>query len=405
MRKKKTLRDIDVSGKRVVVRADLNVPFVPTTSVPSTPVISDDSRIQAVLPTLRYLKKRGARIVLCSHLDRPNGKVVKELRLAPVALRLQELLGEPIVYVRSCVGPQVQEAAAELEPGEVLLLENLRFDPREEKNDHEFAKALASLGDVYVNDAFGVSHRAHASVEAIAHYLPAVAGLQMERELKMLSATLDNPARPLGAVMGGAKVSDKIQALKNLLQLVNRLFIGGGMATTFLRAQGYGTGRSMVEEERIGLARDILDNARSLGVAAYLPLDVVVTDAFAAHAPHKTVPADRVPNGAYIMDIGPATVAAFAEGLHECRTVLWNGPMGVYEYEPFSAGTRAVAETLADLNGAITVVGGGSTAEAVQEMGLANSMNHVSMGGGASLEFLEGRELPGIATLLSKDRA
>jgi len=405
LRKKKTLRDIDVSGKRVVVRADLNVPFVPTTSVPSTPVISDDSRIQAVLPTLRYLKKRGARIVLCSHLDRPNGKVVKELRLAPVALRLQELLGEPIVYVRSCVGPQVQEAAAELEPGEVLLLENLRFDPREEKNDHEFAKALASLGDVYVNDAFGVSHRAHASVEAIAHYLPAVAGLQMERELKMLSATLDNPARPLGAVMGGAKVSDKIQALKNLLQLVNRLFIGGGMATTFLRAQGYGTGRSMVEEERIGLARDILDNARSLGVAAYLPLDVVVTDAFAAHAPHKTVPADRVPNGAYIMDIGPATVAAFAEGLHECRTVLWNGPMGVYEYEPFSAGTRAVAETLADLNGAITVVGGGSTAEAVQEMGLANSMNHVSMGGGASLEFLEGRELPGIATLLSKDRA
>ncbi len=403
MKKKKTVRDIDVSGKWVLLRADLNVPFAPITTFPSTPVISDDNRIQAVLPTIRYLKKRGARIVLCSHLGRPNGKIVKELRLAPVAIRLQELLGEPVIYMRDYVGPVVQEVVTELEPGQVLLLENLRFDPREEKNDHEFAKALASLAQVYVNDAFGAAHRAHSSIEAITHYLPAVAGLQMERELKMLSAALDNPVRPFGAVVGGAKVSDKIDAIKNLLQLVDRLFLGGGLATTFLKAQGHEIGRSLVEEERMDVALDILRAAKFQGVSVYLPNDLVVADTFAAFAPHRTILVGQVPKGSHVMDIGPGTVQTFAQGLKECHTVLWNGPMGVFEFEPFSAGTRGIAQTMADLDGAITVVGGGSTAEAVQEMGLANSMNHVSMGGGASLEFMEGRNLPGIATLLDKD--
>ena len=396
--RKNTVRDIDVSGKRVLMRADLNVPFVPGTTT-----ISDDSRIQAILPTLRYLKKRGARIVLCSHLGRPNGKVVKEMRLQPVAVRLEALLGEPLVYVRNFVGPIVQDLASELEPGQVLLLENLRFDPREENNDPEFAQALASLADVYVNDAFGAAHRAHASIHAITRYLPAVAGLQMERELKMLSTALEDPARPMGAVMGGAKVSDKIDVLQNLALRVDRLFIGGGMAATFFNAQGYEMGNSLVEEERKGMALDILRRAEAQGVTVYLPQDLVVAQAFDADAQYQTVAIDHVPPDGYVMDIGPGTIQAFTQGLRECRTVLWNGPMGVFELEPFTMGTRAVAETLADLNGAITVVGGGSTAEAVQEMGLANSMNHVSMGGGASLEFLEGRELPGVATLLDKE--
>ncbi len=403
MKKKKTVRDIDVSGKWVLLRADLNVPFAPITTFPSTPVISDDIRIQAVLPTIRYLKKRGARIVVCSHLGRPGGKVVKELRLVPVALRLEALLGEPVIYMRNYMSPAVQEVVAEMEPGQVLLLENLRFDPREEKNDHEFAKALASLAEVYVNDAFGVAHRAHASIEAITHYLPAVAGLQMERELKMLSAALDNPVRPLGAVVGGAKVSDKVKAIKNLLQRVDCLFIGGGLATTFVHAEGHGVGRALSEEERNGLAADILSSAKAQGVTLHLPTDLVVADSFAAYSPHRTVSIDRVPKDSYVMDIGRGTVNAFAKGMKGCRTVLWNGPMGVFEFEPFSAGTRGIAQTMADLDGAITVVGGGSTAEAVQEMGLANSMNHVSMGGGASLEFMEGRELPGITTLLDKE--
>lgn len=403
MKKKKTVRDIDVSGKWVLLRADLNVPFAPITTFPSTTIISDDIRIQAVLPTIRYLKKRGSRIVVCSHLGRPGGKVVKKLRLAPVALRLEALLGEPVIYMRNYIGPIVQEVVAEMEPGQVLLLENLRFDPREEKNDHEFAKALASLAQVYVNDAFGAAHRAHASIEAITHYLPAVAGLQMERELKMLSAALDNPIRPLGAVVGGAKVSDKIDAIKNLLQLVQHLFLGGGLATTFLKAQGHEVGHSLVEEERMDVALDILRDAKSQGVTVYLPSDLIVADSFAAHAPHRTAFISQVPKNSHVMDIGPKTVHAFSQGIKQCRTVIWNGPMGVFEFEPFSAGTRGIAQTMADLDGAITVVGGGSTAEAVQEMGLANSMNHVSMGGGASLEFMEGHELPGIATLLDKD--
>jgi len=396
--RKKTVRDIDVVGKRVLLRVDLNVPFVPGTTI-----ISDDSRIQAVMPTIRYLRKRGASIVLCSHLDRPKGKVVKEMRLAPVANRLEALLGEPVIHVRDCVGPMVEEAAKELEPGQVLLLENLRFHPEEEKNDPEFAKALASLAEVYVNDAFGVSHRTHVSIHAVTQYLPAVAGLQMERELKMLSTALENPARPLGAVMGGAKVSDKIDVLKSMVRRVNRLFIGGGMAATFFKAQGYEMGQSLVEPDSFQLALEILCSAEGQGVTVLLPKDMVVAKAFAADATPETVAADQVPSDAYVMDIGPATIQAFSEGLRGCRTVLWNGPMGVFEWEAFSAGTRAVAEAIADLEGAITVVGGGSTAEAVEELGLTTGMNHVSMGGGASLEFMEGRELPGVVTLPDKE--
>ena len=392
--KKKTVRDIDVTNKRVLLRADLNVPFVP-----GTVTISDDSRIQAILPTIRYLKKHGARIIICSHLGRPGGIVVKEMRLAPVAVRLEELIGEPIVYVRNFEGPVVRDLVSELEPGEVLLLENLRFDPREEQNDPEFAQALASLADVFVNDAFGVAHRAHASVLAITRYLPVVAGLQMERELKMLSSTLENPVRPMGAIMGGAKVSDKIDVLKNLLSQVNLLFIGGGMAATFFKAQGYDMGRSTVETDRMELALDILRDAETQNVAVFLPSDLVVTHEFSADAPYEIVPIDRVPEDGYVMDIGPATIDSFRRGLHDCHTVLWNGPMGVFEFEPFTVGTKAVAETLADLNGAITVVGGGSTAEALEQLGLTTSMNHVSMGGGASLEFLEGRDLPGVAAI------
>ncbi|MBI4198874.1 MAG: phosphoglycerate kinase [Chloroflexi bacterium] len=398
--KKKTVRDIDVTGKRVLLRADLNVPFVPGTTT-----IADDSRIQAVMPTLKYLKKRQARIVLCSHLGRPGGKVAKELRMTPIAFRLEALLGEPIIYVRECVGSLVRQAAEELQEGQVLLLENLRFHEEEEANDSAFAQALASLGDVYVNDAFGAAHRAHASIAAVTRYLPAVAGLQMEKEMRMLSSALDNPARPLGAVIGGAKVSEKIGILENLLQRVNRLFIGGGLAATFFKAQGHDMGSSLVEPERLGLALDILRNAAQLGVQVFLPQDVVVAEAVVPEAPARTVEVGRVPGGWHLVDIGPRTAQLFGKELRLCRTVVWNGPMGVFEFPRFATGTKAVAETLADLNGAITVVGGGSTAEAVEELGLAHSMNHVSMGGGASLEFMEGRELPGIANLLDKDAA
>ncbi len=396
--KKKTVRDANVAGKRVLLRVDFNVPFVPKTTT-----IADDTRIHAVLPTIRYLKKQKASLIICSHLGRPSGKVVRDMRLAPVAHRLEALLGEPIIHVRDCIGPMVQQAAKELEPGQVLLLENLRFYPEEEKNDEGFAKALASLADIYVNDAFGASHRAHASINAITKFLPAYAGLQMEKELKMLGTALENPARPLAAIMGGAKISDKIDVLHNLVRRVDRLFIGGGMAATFFKAQGLQVGKSLVEDDRIAVAQDILKKAQGNGIKLYLPKDVVISDDFAADAPHRVVDVSNIPASAMVMDIGPETVRTFAGAIRECRTVVWNGPMGVFEWEPFAHGTRAIAETLADMSNAITVVGGGSTAEAVEELGLSNAMNHVSMGGGASLEFLEGRPLPGIATLPDKD--
>ena len=395
---KKTVRDIDVAGKRVLLRAELNVPFVPDTTT-----ISDDSRIKATLPTIRYLQEQGAGVVLCAHLGRPKGHVVEEMRLAPVANRLKELLGDAATYVQESIGPRVEDAVSRLAPGEVLLLENLRFHPEEEQDDAQFARALASLADVYVDDAFGASHRAHASIHAIARYLPAVAGLSMEKELRMLGAALDNPTRPLGAVMGGAKVSDKVVALQSMVRRVDRLFIGGGMATTFFSAQGHDMGRSPVEPDSFHTTLNILKAAEDRGIKVLLPVDFVVATEFAADAMPRTVPFDQVPADAFVMDIGPATVQAFTRGLQECRTLLWNGPLGVFEWEPFSQGTRGVAHAIAGLKDATTVIGGGSTAEAVDALGLSDKMDHVSTGGGASLEFLEGKELPGVAVLLDKE--
>ena len=395
---KKTVRHMDVSGKRVLLRADLNVTFVPGTTQ-----IADDGRIKATLPTIDYLKEQGAGIILCSHLGRPKGRVVEEMRLAPVADRLMELLGHPVKYVRDCIGPEVEEAASELKPGDVLLLENLRFHAGEEKNDPEFAGSLASLANVYVDDAFGAAHRAHASIHAVTRFLPAVAGLQMGRELEMLGKALDSPLRPLAAVMGGAKVSDKIAVLDNLVSRVDRLFIGGGMAATFLGAQGYETGLSPVEADSFQTTLDVLSSAEKQKTQVFLPLDFVTADAFHEHASTKIVPFNQVPPDSFIMDIGPGTVELFRQGLNGCLTVIWNGPLGVFEWEAFSNGTRAMAEAIANLENATTVLGGGSTAGAVSALGLASQVSHVSTGGGASLELMEGKDLPGVAVLPDED--
>lgn len=395
---KKTVRHMDVSGKRVLLRADLNVTFVPGTTQ-----IADDGRIKATLPTIDYLKEQGAGIILCSHLGRPKGRVVEEMRLAPVADRLMELLGGSMKYVKDCIGPEVEEAASELKPGDVLLLENLRFHAGEEKNDPEFARALASLADVYVDDAFGAAHRAHASIHAVTQFLPAAAGLQMSRELEMLGEALDRPLRPLAAVMGGAKVSDKIAVLNNLVSRVDRLFIGGGMAATFLGAQGYETGLSPVEADSFQTTLDILSSAKKQKAQVFLPVDFVTADAFDERASTKIVPFNQVPPDSYIMDIGPDTVESFIQGLEGCSTVIWNGPLGVFEWEAFSNGTRAMAEAIANLENATTVLGGGSTAGAVSALGLASRVSHVSTGGGASLELMEGKELPGVAVLPDED--
>ena len=397
---KKTVRDIDVTRKRVLVRADLNVPFAPDTTT-----ITDDGRIRAALPTVHYLRERGARIILCSHLGRPSGKVVDGLSLKPVAERLEQLLGQPVAYTLDCIGTEVEEAIAALNPGQLLLLENLRFHKEEEENDAAFARALASLAEVYVNDAFGTAHRAHASTEGVAHYMPAVVGLLMEQEIEMLGSNLEHPRRPLCAVMGGAKVSDKLGVLEHLLPRVDGLLIGGGMAATFLRALGHRVGASLLEEDKMDLAAGILHKAEGLGISFGLPQDVVVAEIFSAESPSKVVSVNQIPDGWHIMDIGPLTVESFRERLRECRTILWNGPLGVMEYKRFAEGTTAIADLLANLTDATTIIGGGSTAEAVAVMGLADRMTHVSTGGGASLEFLEGRELPGIAALLDKEVA
>ncbi len=395
---KKTVRHLDVSGKRVLLRADLNVTFVPGTTR-----IADDGRIRATLPTIDYLREQGAGIVLCSHLGRPKGRVVEEMRLAPVADRLTELMGRPVKYVKDCIGPEVEEAARELQPGEALLLENLRFHAGEEKNDSDFAGALASLADVYVDDAFGAAHRAHASIHAVTRFLPAAAGLRMARELEMLGKALDRPRRPLGAVMGGAKVSDKIAVLRNLVNRVDRLFIGGGMAATFLGAQGHETGLSPVEPDSFQTTLDILSDAAKRNARVFLPVDFVTAAAFQEDASAEIAPFDHVPPDSFIMDIGPETVESFRLGLNGCATVIWNGPMGVFEWDAFSTGTRAVAQAIASLEDATTVLGGGSTAEAVASLGLASRVSHVSTGGGASLELMEGKELPGVAVLPDED--
>ncbi len=391
---KKTVRDVDVHAKRVLVRVDFNVPLDEARRV------TDDTRIRAALPTIQYLREHGARVILASHLGRPKGKVVESMRLDPAAERLSALLGHPVRKLNATIGPEVREAVMAMRPGDVVMLENLRFHPEEEANDPTFARQLASLADLYVNDAFGTAHRAHASTEGVAHYLPAVAGLLMEREIRFLSRAIQNPERPFVAILGGAKVSDKIAVIENLLPKVDRLLVGGGMANTFLLAMGHEVGESLVEPDKVDLARDLL--ARS-GGKLILPVDVVIADAFSAEAERQVVPVDQVPAKWRIMDIGPETVKRFAEALQGARTVVWNGPMGVFEFEPFGAGTIAVAHVVADLPGATTIVGGGDSVAAVEAAGVADRITHISTGGGASLEFLEGRVLPGVAILQDCD--
>ena len=389
---KKTVRDISVKGKRVLVRVDFNVPL-------ENGEVADDTRIRGALPTIQYLLEQGAAVILMSHLGRPKGQVRDELRLDPVARRLSELLDLEVAKVDDCVGPEVQKAADGLQPGQVLLLENLRFHPEEEDNNQEFAGQLASLADVYVNDAFGTAHRAHASTAGVPQYLPAVAGFLMERELEMLGSILADPARPFVAILGGAKVSGKIGVIRSLLNKVDSLLVGGGMANTFLKAQGYEVGESLVEDDSLTVAQETLEQA---GDKLLLPVDVVVADAFAEDANSRTVGIKEVTSGWRILDIGPRTVGLFEEKLSSAGTVVWNGPMGVFEFPRFAAGTIALASSLARSQ-AVTIVGGGDSVAALQEAGLANKMTHVSTGGGASLEFLEGKTLPGVAALQDKD--
>ena len=393
---KQTIRDIEVDGKRVLVRVDFNVEL-------EHGRISDDGRLRAALPTIRHLRERGAVVILCSHLGRPSGKVVEDMRLAPIGRRLSELLGVEVTCVDECVGPKVEDAVREAKPGDVLLLENLRFHPEEERNDLDFARSLASVADVFVDDGFGVAHRAHASTEGVTNFLPSVAGFLMEREVEILGSVLESPERPLVVALGGAKVSDKIGVLENFLDKVDTLLIGGGMAATFLKAKGLPVGNSLVEDERLDLALDMMRRAEENGISLLIPADVVVADSFAAEARSRTVDVEDVPDGWYIMDIGHKTLDVFRAEAARGKTILWNGPMGVFEFQAFSRGTRELAAALASLDGATTILGGGSTAEAVNSLGLADRITHVSTGGGASLEFLEGRTLPGVAALLDKE--
>jgi phosphoglycerate kinase len=390
---KKTVRDVDVKGKRVLMRVDFNVPLDKADRH-----VVDDTRIRAALPTIDYLRQQGARLILCSHLGRPDGEVVDGLRLTPVATRLGELLSSPVKTTTCCTGPDVEAAAQALAPGEVLLLENLRFHPEEEANDPAFAKALASLAEVYVNDAFGTAHRAHASTAGVAAYLPAVAGFLMEKELSFLGKALANPERPFAAVIGGAKISTKIRVLENLLDKVDRLIIGGGMACTFLKAEGFDVGASLVEAEQVETAGKIMERAAARGVQLLLPADVMVGDKFEADARRQLASANAVPEGWQIMDIGEKTAEVFIRALARCKTVLWNGPVGVIEFPAFARGSHRLAKAIAELD-ATTIVGGGETVQVVEELGLENKFSHVSTGGGAALEFLEGRELPGVAAL------
>jgi len=395
--RKQTVRDIDVRNKRVLVRVDFNVPLDKTSGR-----VLDDTRIRAALPTINYLRAQGAKLILCSHLGRPNGAVVESLRLTPVAARLSQLLGVPVATTPDCVGPEAERAVAALAPGQVLLLENVRFHAEEEANDPAFAQKLAALADVYVNDAFGTAHRAHASTEGVARYLPAVAGFLMEKEIDYLDRATTNPARPFAAIIGGAKISTKIGVLRHLLTRVDALLIGGGMAATFLLSQGREVGDSLVEPDQLDEARRILADAEARSVRLLLPEDAVIADRFAADAQVRTVSVRDVPAGWRILDIGPRTVQTYKHALDGAKTVVWNGPLGVAEFPAFAQGSEALARYLAALD-ATVIIGGGETVALVEQLGLAEKYAHVSTGGGASLEFLEGKELPGIAAL--RDRA
>ncbi len=388
---KKTVRDIQVQNKRVLVRVDFNVPL-------EKGRITDDRRIRAALPTINYLVEHGACVVLASHLGRPKGGRDEKYSLRPVAARLQELLNRPVKMADDVIGESVQQQIGAMSPGDVLLLENVRFYPQEEKNDPAFAKQLAELADVYVNDAFGSAHRAHASTEGVAHYLPAVAGFLMEQELSYLGRALTTPARPFVAILGGAKISDKIGVVTNLLDKVDLLLIGGGMANTFAKAVGYPVGDSLVENDKLEMARDLIAQAKGKLI---LPVDWVIGDKFAADASSKVVDLQQVPEGWRILDIGPRTVELFEQKLKDAKTVVWNGPLGVFEFPKFAQGTVEVAKRLAT-TGATTIIGGGDSAAAVEQAGVADKITHISTGGGASLEFLEGKELPGVAALQDK---
>ena len=393
---KKTVRDIDVKGKKVLCRCDFNVP-----QDKATGAITDDKRIAAALPTLNYLLDQGAAVIACSHLGKPKGEWKESLTLAPVARRLSELLGREVIFARDVVGEDARAKAAALQPGQIMLLENLRFEPGEEKNDPAFAKKLADLAEVYVSDAFGTVHRAHASTAGVAAYLPAVSGLLIEKELEIMGGALANPRRPLVAILGGAKVSSKIGVINNLLDIADTIIIGGGMAYTFIKALGGSVGTSLLEEDRLDYCREMMDKAKAKGVKFLLPVDTLCAAEFSADAKPELVDTMAIPDDRMGMDIGPKTIALFSDAVKDAGTVIWNGPMGVFEFPAFAEGTRALAKALADTD-AITIVGGGDSAAAVAQLGYADKMTHISTGGGASLEFLEGKELPGVACLLDK---
>ena len=392
---KKSIRDVDLKGKRVFCRVDFNVPM-------KEGKITDETRIRAALPTIQYLVEQGAKVILASHLGRPKGQVVEEMRLTPVAARLGELLGKDVKKADEAFGPVAQEMVAAMNEGDVLVLENVRFYAGEEKNDAELAKEFAALADIFVNDAFGAAHRAHASTAGIADYLPAVSGLLMEKELDVLGKALSNPERPFTAIIGGAKVKDKIGVIRHLLDKVDNLIIGGGLAYTFVKALGHEIGLSLCEDDKIELAKEFMQLAKEKGVNFYMPVDVVITEEFSETATTQIVGIDSIPSTWEGVDIGPKTREIYADVIKNSKLVVWNGPMGVFEMTPFSQGTKAVGQALADAEGTYSVIGGGDSAAAVEKFGMADKMSHISTGGGASLEFMEGKELPGVVCLNDK---
>ena len=393
---KKTIMDVDVAGKKILLRCDFNVP-----QDKATGAITSDKRIVAALPTIQYLLDKGAAVIACSHLGKPKGEWKEKLSLAPVAKRLSELLGQEVIFAKDIVGEDAKAKAAALKGGEIMLLENLRFDIREEKNDPGFAKELASMAELYVSDAFGTVHRAHASTAGVAAFLPAVSGLLVAKELEIMGKALDDPKRPFVAVLGGAKISDKLGVIRNLLDKADTIIIGGGMAYTFAKAQGGSIGKSLCENDKLDYALEMIEKAKKNGVKLLLPTDTVAADSFSNDAKRMVVSTMNIPDDYEGMDIGPDTTRIFCDAVRGAGTVVWNGPMGVFEFENFAAGTRAMAQALAD-SGAVTIVGGGDSAAAVEQMGFADKITHISTGGGASLEFLEGLELPGVACLLDK---
>lgn len=392
---KKTINDVDVNGKKVLLRCDFNVP-----QNKETGEITSDKRIKAAIPTIKQLLDNGAAVIACSHLGKPKGEWKKSLTLAPVAKRLSELLGQDVIFASNIIGEDAKAKAAALKSGEILLLENLRFDPREEKNDAEFAKELASMAEVFVSDAFGTVHRAHASTAGVAAYLPAYSGLLVDKELSIMGKALENPVRPFVAVLGGAKVSDKINVINNLLEKADTVIIGGGMAYTFKVAQGFKIGGSLLEADKIDYAKEMIKKAEDKGVKLLLPIDNLCAAEFSADAEAVLCEGD-IPDNLQGLDVGPKTFKIFADAVKDAGTVVWNGPLGVFEFEKFAEGTRAMAKAIAE-SGAISIIGGGDSAAAIEKLGFADKVTHISTGGGASLEFLEGKELPGVACLLDK---